>query len=218
TEGDGIVFETNANVPTGAAEGASFEPTGTVTHTETNGPDAGYSIEIVVHTADFGYQVGDTVMLSACIWDLDYSSADAYDANISDYAPNWWGTQWVDPGFEKYYMYRGVVLSEQHGTAIDDDIPVTVTDFKLYPNVPNPFNPSTTISFQIPAESQVRLDVYNVLGQHVKSLVNKKLQQGYHSVVWNGVTSENRPAPSGIYFYKLTTGQTSKVAKMVLFK
>ncbi|MCK4640724.1 MAG: hypothetical protein KAU06_05260, partial [Candidatus Marinimicrobia bacterium] len=113
TEGEGIVFETNTNVPSGAAEGASFEPTGTVTHTETNGPDAGYSIEIVVHTADFGYQVGDTVMLSACIWDLDYSSADAYTEGVADYAPNWWGAQWVDPGFEKYFMYRGVVLTDE---------------------------------------------------------------------------------------------------------
>jgi hypothetical protein len=217
-QGDGVEFQLSGTVPTGAAEGASFEPAGTVTHTETNGPDAGYSIETVIHTADFGYMVGDTVLISVCIWDMDYASVDAYQEGVSDYAPNWWGTQWADPNFEKYYMYRGVVLSDQVATAIDNKQPLRVTDFKLYPNVPNPFNPSTTISFQIPAESQVRLDVYNVLGQHVKSLVNTKMQQGYHSVIWNGMTGENCPAPSGIYFYKLTTGQTSKVAKMVLSK
>lgn len=218
TQGDHIVFETNSNVPTGAAAGASFEPAGTVTHTETNGPDAGYSIEVVVHTADFGYQIGDTVMLSVCIWDLDYASVDAYDAHISDYAPNWWGTQWADKNFEKYYMYRGVILSEKTGTAIRSNQRMNATDFRLYPNTPNPFNPSTTISFQIPTDSNVRLDIYNILGQQVKILVDTKLPQGYHSYIWDGMTNDGSRAPSGIYFYKLTYGQTSKVAKMVLSK
>ncbi|MCK4640723.1 MAG: T9SS type A sorting domain-containing protein [Candidatus Marinimicrobia bacterium] len=215
-QGDGIEFQLSGTVPTGAAEGASFEPTGTVTHTETNGPDAGYSIETVIHTADFGYLVGDTVMISICIWDMDYASVDAYQEGVSDYAPNWWGTQWADPNFEKYFMYRGVVLSDQ--VAIDNEQPLTVTDFQLYPNVPNPFNPSTTIAFRIPGDSNVRLDIYNVLGQHVQTLVNTQLNQGYHSYVWNGTTKENCPAPSGIYFYKITYGNTSKVAKMVLSK
>jgi len=218
TEGDGISFELSGTVPTGAAEGASYEPTGTVTHTETNGADAGYSLEVVIHTADFDYMIGDTVMLSACIWDMDYASTDAFTEGVSDYAPNWWGSQWADPNFEKYFMYRGVVLSTKTGTAIGDENLPVVADFKLYPNVPNPFNPSTTISFQIPQNSQVRLDIYNVLGQHVNTLVNTRMNQGYHSVVWNGMTKDGQSAPSGIYFYKLSADQMTKVSKMVLSK
>ena len=218
TQGDGIVFETNANVPTGAAEGASYEPAGTVTHTESNGPDAGYSLEVVVHTADFDYQVGDTVMLSVCIWDLDYASVDAYNTQSSDYAPNWWGTQWVDPNFEKYFMYRGVILSESDGTAIDDDQVAVAERFELYPNYPNPFNPNTMISFSTPANGKVRLDIYNILGQKVRTLVNNELPSGYHRYEWNGLTEANLPAPTGIYFCKVSYGNSFKVAKMILSK
>jgi len=118
-EGDGITFETNDQIPTGSAEGVSFEPEGTVTHTGTNGDDAGYSLELVINTADFGYELGDTVRLSTVIWDLDYSSADEFDAAVADYAPEWWGTQWADPSFERFFMYRGVILSSSPVSADD---------------------------------------------------------------------------------------------------
>ncbi|MCK4295837.1 MAG: T9SS type A sorting domain-containing protein, partial [Candidatus Marinimicrobia bacterium] len=216
-EGEGIVFETNANVPSGAAEGASFEPTGTVTHTETNGPDAGYSIEVVIHTADFGYAVGDTVMLSVCMWDLDYSSADAYTEHVSDYAPNWWGTQWVATDFERYYLYRGVVLSNET-VDIDKDNGKFANAFTLCQNYPNPFNPSTTINFEIPGSELVTLEIYNVLGQKVATLINDNLESGYHSVEWNGLTDHNESLPTGVYFCKLTFGESSKTSKMVLLK
>jgi len=218
TVGDGISFETSATVPTGAAEGASYEPAGTITHTESNGSDAGYSLEVVVHTADFDYQVGDTVMLSVCIWDLDYASIDAYNAQASDYAPNWWGSQWADPNFEKYFMYRGVILSESDGTAIDNDRVAVAERLELYPNYPNPFNPNTMISFSTPATGQVRLDIYNILGQKVRTLVNSELRSGYHRYEWNGLAESNLPAPTGIYFCKVSYGNNFKVAKMVLSK
>ncbi|NQT97025.1 MAG: T9SS type A sorting domain-containing protein [Candidatus Marinimicrobia bacterium] len=216
TEGDGITFETNANVPTGAAEGASFEPTGTVTHTEAGGPDAGYSLEIVVHTADFGYSVGDTVLLSACIWDLDSSDVGSYHINSADYAPNWWGTQWADPNFEKYFMYRGVVLEDSY-VGIDDEVMV-VKNFKLYQNYPNPFNPSTLITFDVPTNGLVTLEVFNLLGQSVARLAQQKMTAGHYEVMWNGLTADQSIAPAGVYFYRLTQGNFAQTAKMVLMK
>ncbi len=148
TEGAAAVFEVNGNVPSGGAEGACYLPEGTVTHTETNGPDNGYSLEVVVHTDMFGYEVGDEISLSVVIWDLDYASADAWTDSTADYAPNWWGTQWVDPTFEKYHMYRKVLLSF---TSDVEQIGTTVSDYKLEQNYPNPFNPSTKISYSIPS-------------------------------------------------------------------
>jgi len=215
-EGEGASFEVNGNVPTGAAEGVSYEPSGTVTHTETNGPDAGYSIEVVIHTADFGYSVGDTVLLSICMWDLDYASEDAYDPDSSDYAPNWWGTQWADSNFEKYYMYRGVVLSPDLG--VDDGKLPIAEQFSLYQNYPNPFNPSTEIAFTVPVAGYVTLDIYDILGRKVATLVNKRLERGYHSITWNGSTDLNTLVPTGVYFYTLTQGNMSKTAKMILMK
>ncbi|NOX90465.1 MAG: T9SS type A sorting domain-containing protein [Calditrichaeota bacterium] len=217
TVGSGAEFQVNANVPTGGAEGASYEPDGTVTHTETNGPDSGYSLEVVIHTDLFGYSVGDTVMLSVVIWDLDYASSDAYQQGVSDYAPNWWGTQWVDPNFEKYYMYRGVILSEE--TAVDDQRPVKVAEnFDLFQNYPNPFNPSTTISYNLPKRTDVTIEVFDLLGQKVKTLISATQSKGIHSVVWNGTDESGKKVGSGLYFYKMTTQNFSRIHKMILMK
>jgi hypothetical protein len=217
TEGAGISFETSSSVPTGAAEGASFEPEGTTTHTETNGPDEGYSLEVVVHTADFGYSEDDTVMLSCVIWDMDYASADTYNVDISDYAPHWWGTQWVDMNFEKHYLYRGVILSPEY-VAIDNESTPVVQNYKLYQNYPNPFNPVTTISFEIPKPELVKLEIYNALGQKVITLMDDNLGRGVHSYKWNGLDENNLPVPSGLYFTYLTAGNVTKTNKMVLLK
>jgi hypothetical protein len=71
------------------------------------------------------------------------------------------------------------------------------THFSLAQNYPNPFNPSTTIQYELPAQSTIRLVIYNVLGQVVKEIVNTEQQPGIQSVVWNTNVS------SGLYFYRL---------------
>jgi hypothetical protein len=215
TEGDGSVFELNANVPTGGAEGTSYEPAGTVTHTETNGADEGYFLEVVVHTDLFGYSDGDTVMLSACIWDMDYASEDAYDQNISDYAPNWWGTQWVDQNFEKYYMYRGVVLSDQTSVGIEDSGPAEVaTTYNLAQNYPNPFNPTTTIDYALPTATKVKIQIFDVLGRKVATLLDTDQKAGSHFVIWNGSDDFGNRVGSGVYFYRLTTSKFARTMKI----
>lgn len=215
-EGDGIEFQTSGTVPTGGAEAASFEPEGTVTHSAANGEDAGYSIEMVIHTELFGYTEGDTVNLSAVIWDLDHAEADNFDQHVSDYAPHWWGTQWADPNFEKYYMYRGVIMTDQSvGTADEPEIART---FRLHQNYPNPFNPSTRISFEVPVREQVSLTIHNILGQRVATLVESELDPGNYEFIWDGTLQEGQTAPAGVYFYRLTQGEKSATAKMVLMK
>ncbi|MCJ7552816.1 MAG: T9SS type A sorting domain-containing protein [Ignavibacteriaceae bacterium] len=211
TVGDGISFETSTSVPTGGAEGASFEPGGTVTHTEVGGPDAGYSLEVVVHTDLFGYVIGDTVRLSCVIWDLDYSSVDAFSADTSDYAPHWWGTQWADPGFEKYNLYRQVVLSNL--TDVDEN-PASVPDaYQLLQNYPNPFNPETNIRYSVPKGTQVTLKVYDVLGNEVATLVNEFKNAGEYNMRWQASN-----VSSGVYFYELRTDEFVKINKMILLR
>ncbi len=218
-EGDGISFETNANVPAGGAGGASFEPEGTVTHTESNGADAGYSLEVVVHTDMFGYVDGDTVKLSAVIWDMDYASADVYDPDVADYAPNWWGTQWVDPNFEKYDMYRAVYLSDKTEVSVKNEQPVVVAaDFRLEQNYPNPFNPTTTIQYRLPETANIKVEIYNVLGRKLRTLVSKKQSAGTHSVVWDGRDDTGKLVGNGVYFYKLSSGKFNQTRKMILMK
>ncbi|OGC02196.1 hypothetical protein A2V82_09185 [candidate division KSB1 bacterium RBG_16_48_16] len=219
TVGDVAKFELSANVPTGGAEGASFVPTGTVSHTETNGADDGYSLEVVIHTDMFGYSDGDTVKLSTVIWDMDYSSADAYSANLSDYAPNWWGTQWVDMNFEKYYMYRGVILSQQTAVESKGKPSVALVDgYSLNQNYPNPFNPSTTIEYELAKLSSVKIEIYSVLGEKVNTIFDGKQESGMHKVVWDGKDSSGRAVAAGVYLYKLTTSEFSQTRKMIFVK
>jgi len=85
--------------------------------------------------------------------------------------------------------------------------------FRLSANYPNPFNPSTTISYQIPQKGNVTLKIYNTLGEEISTLVNETKERGVYSVIFN---AEN--LPSGIYIYKITAGKFSEVRKMQLIK
>ena len=87
-------------------------------------------------------------------------------------------------------------------------------------NYPNPFNPTTTISFSLTAEiaEDTELTIYNLKGQKVKQLVNEVLSSGKHSVVWNGKDDNGKQAASGIYFYKIKAGPYSHSKKMILLK
>ena len=210
TEGAKAVFETNGNVPSGAAEGACYLPEGTVTHTESNGPDAGYSLEVVVHTDMFGYQDGDEINLSVVIWDLDYASADVWTDSTADYAPNWWGTQWVDTNFEKYHLYRKVLLANTTDIVKTNSI---ANNYILKQNYPNPFNPSTTINFSIPQERLVTLKVFDVLGQEIAELINEVKKAGSYKVTFDASN-----LTTGMYFYKLEAGDFSSTKKMLLIK
>jgi len=94
--------------------------------------------------------------------------------------------------------------------------------FALAQNVPNPFNPSTTIHFGLPTaqegQHQVRLTIYNLRGQTVFTLVDGSLNPGYHSVVWNGIDRHGKPLSSGIYFYRLQVNGQIFTRKMILLK
>jgi hypothetical protein len=90
--------------------------------------------------------------------------------------------------------------------------------FALHTNYPNPFNPSTNISFSIPSPAKVKLTVYNVKGQKVKELINDTIDMGTHTVQWDGTDHRNRKVSSGLYFSHLEHEGKSKTIKMMLMK
>jgi hypothetical protein len=100
-------------------------------------------------------------------------------------------------------------------TVVNRAIP---TAYALNANYPNPFNPTTNISFALPIDSKVSLKVYNVAGQLVRTLVNETMVAGIHTVTWDGANSNGEKVASGIYFYKLNAGDFSKTMKMVMTK
>ena len=92
------------------------------------------------------------------------------------------------------------------------------TGFALEQNYPNPFNPTTVIKYVLPSQSNVKLVVYNTLGQVVKTLVNSEQAGGSYSITWNGTNDYNQKVSSGIYLYKLSAGNFVTVKKMMLVK
>ncbi len=94
-------------------------------------------------------------------------------------------------------------------------IPLT---FSLSQNYPNPFNPITRMNYTLPERSKVIISVYNVLGQEVKTLLNKEQEYGFHSVSWNGINNQGKQMSSGVYFARMTCKQFSQTKKMLLVK
>ncbi len=86
-------------------------------------------------------------------------------------------------------------------------------------NYPNPFNPTTTITFSIENDSRVDLTIFNIKGQKIKTLVNNDLERGNHSFIWNGIDESGKSMSSGVYFYKIKfDGKNESVKKCILLK
>ncbi|MCY3870770.1 MAG: T9SS type A sorting domain-containing protein [Gemmatimonadetes bacterium] len=90
--------------------------------------------------------------------------------------------------------------------------------FSLSQNAPNPFNPETIISYSLPQSEQVKLVIYNVLGQEIRTLVNAFKPAGHYRVVWNSKDDFGRSVSSGIYFYQITAGEFLDTRKMLILK
>jgi hypothetical protein len=97
-------------------------------------------------------------------------------------------------------------------TGVHDES-ISVSDYKLSQNYPNPFNPSTSINFSIPNKANVSLKVFDLLGSQIAELVNVEMETGSYNIEFNAAN-----LPSGIYFYKIQSGNFSETRKMVLLK
>lgn len=102
--------------------------------------------------------------------------------------------------------------------AHENEGPVLPTVFELSQNNPNPFNPSTTINFALPKSANVKIEVFNILGQKVNTLVDEFLSAGRKRVEWNGTDNAGRAVASGVYLYKMTAGDFTATKKMMLMK
>jgi hypothetical protein len=90
--------------------------------------------------------------------------------------------------------------------------------FALSQNYPNPFNPSTTISYSLPSRSQVRLEVLNILGQTVVTLIDAEQSAGVYEAVWDGTDGAGQTVASGVYLYRLRAAEETRIRKMLLLK
>jgi len=121
------------------------------------------------------------------------------------------------PGWKSGGFTCGVTSSVRDvGKGSPSNLP---TDFSLSQNYPNPFNATTIFEFAIPQAGQVSFELYNILGQKIRTLVDEQLSPGYKQVMWDGSNQRGETVASGVYFYKLKVGERfSEVKKMLLLR
>ena len=111
-----------------------------------------------------------------------------------------------------------IVITENVTHLKLNKIPILPLEYSLNQNFPNPFNPSTSISFSIPKDGNVNLSVFNLNGHRVKDLINGNINAGIHTVTWNGFNSDGKPVSSGVYLYIIKSDSFSAMKKMILMK
>lgn len=95
---------------------------------------------------------------------------------------------------------------------------VNITTSDRLSNYPNPFNPSTTIQFNLPQETHVKLQIFDMLGRHVQTLVNREMGAGIHSAEWDGRNSRGKEVAAGSYLARLNAGESSQSIRLSLIR
>ena len=120
-------------------------------------------------------------------------------------------------GFLSNYSPNITLFFNNSGTN-DKDSDIKNQPIRLYQNFPNPFNPTTSISFDVKQDDWVKIDIYNIRGQKVKSLIDEVLQKGRYNVIWNGDDENGYNVASGVYFYRMRTDEFVETRRMLLMK
>jgi len=139
---------------------------------------------------------------------LVMTKGDVFDFNFAVDSPS-------GGDMERTYIIRAVGRYQPDYSVSAGIVP---KQYQLYDNYPNPFNPSTTIKYDLPEAAEVRIEVFNVLGQRVATLVDGWEQAGQHQLIWDSKDDAGQPVASGMYFYRLTTGKFTDSRKMMLLK
>ena len=130
-------------------------------------------------------------------------------------------TYWYRLGFAEFGddvpLFSPMQVTASTGIAHEVGTPVPMT-YLLYQNYPNPFNPETTIEYQVAENAPVRLVVYNLLGQQVRTLVDETMPAGHYKSIWDGRDEWGSQVASGVYFCRLETRSYTNTKKMTLLK
>ena len=166
--------------------------------------------------------------VSHCLWDITTSGQTTSAGGVgktteemkmqSTYTAIGWifPTDWnINPTINNGYPYLN--YADSVSTA-DPTSTVSNIGAVLHAAYPNPFNPSTTISFDVHSSERISINIYNVKGQLVKNICNQIYDKGYHSIIWNGKDNNGIQCGTGVYFYKMQAGKVTQTQKMMMIK
>jgi len=114
-----------------------------------------------------------------------------------------------------YAAFTSTIITDVRDDGHGENLPYR---FELSQNYPNPFNPTTTIEYSVPSRTDVRIEIFNVLGQKVRTLVNESKAAGSYRVEWNGFDHSGNPVSTGVYLYRFQAGDVVQTKKMLLIK
>ncbi|KPK82822.1 MAG: hypothetical protein AMS27_13900, partial [Bacteroides sp. SM23_62_1] len=125
----------------------------------------------------------------------------------------------VETGSTYYYILQSVDITGERRSYQTISITLKLPrQYTLYQNYPNPFNPITNVKFDLPKKERVILKIYNILGQEIKTLIDKDLESGSHTVQWDGTNNFGLQVASGVYIYQVRAGKFIKAKKMTFVK
>ncbi|MCX7995053.1 MAG: T9SS type A sorting domain-containing protein, partial [candidate division WOR-3 bacterium] len=131
----------------------------------------------------------------------------------------WYWTEPSNYGWHPWYPYDFMMrVRTDYIPGISENKNHPEEKFTLYHPFPNPFSACVKISFNLPKEREIRLNIYDVSGRLVKRLINGKLQKGKHLVLWDGKNEENKTSSTGIYFIKVDFGEESFTEKLIFVR
>ena len=104
-------------------------------------------------------------------------------------------------------------------TVMDVVVAASIPDaYSLQQNYPNPFNPTTQIRYGLKENTYVSINIYNLMGKHIRSYINTVQDAGYKTILWNATDASGQPVPAGMYIYTITAGDFRQTRKMILLK
>lgn len=220
--------DTQGDIATGAIRSRTFSITGnsmSVLVGGGNDPDSCYVqlVESGTGTVLFRETGNDSEEMTRRYWDLRPHRGKSVYVEVADFSVEPFGHINVDDIVES-----DAVLTSEHTAAGGEwkkrpvaNLAPAAARFttRLLQNNPNPFNPTTSIAFELAHAGRARLDIFDARGAHVRTLVDASREAGPHRAVWTGQDQDGRAAPSGVYFYRLTLdGRVVDTRKMVLLK
>ena len=204
----------------GTVEGGKMKETGT---THWNSPNTGATNESGFSALPGGFRsrIGSYVLMGAYVYFWSSTESTEDDSSYAWYRELYYDFSAVYRGYN--YMHSGFsvrCVRDDPATGVDDQgsLDQLPYRFELAQNYPNPFNPLTTIEYSLPSRTDVAIEIFNVLGQKVRTLVNEAKSAGSYRIEWSGSDDAGRPVSTGVYLYHFRAGDVVQTKKMLLIK